>query len=102
MLLRYYPDLAELRICDLGGSRHFWEESNLDIHPGNISIVNISPDSTDAYRNTKSQQIPVILYDGKYIPVADKYYDLLICNSVLEHVSPGDRKDLCRDRKSVV
>jgi len=100
-LLRYYPNFADLRICDLGGSRHFWEESNLDVNPGNINIVNISSDTTDTYANTAFQHISVILYDGKYIPVADKYYDLLICNSVLEHVSRGDRENLCNEMRRV-
>lgn len=61
----------------------------------NISIYNISADETHAEKTgTEAGEIPVYLYDGKRIPVEDKHFDLLICNSVIEHVPPAERAAL--------
>jgi hypothetical protein len=100
-LLKYYPDIAGWRICDLGGSRHFWQESNLNVNPVNVTILNVSLGETDAYNNAAVQQIPVLLFDGRTIPSTDRSYDLVICNSVLEHVMPSDRENLCNEMRRV-
>ena len=100
-LLKRYPSLAEWKICDLGGSRHFWQESKLDLDLTKITILNISLDEVDAYGESSSQQIQTVLYDGRTIPFADGSYDLLICNSILEHVAPADRGNLCREMRRV-
>lgn len=86
-----FPDLARLKICDLGGSRHFWEKLGLDIPKENIVIYNISSDETESAGGGYGQ-IEVRLYDGTRVPVADGHYDLVICNSVIEHVPPAQRK----------
>lgn len=65
------------------GSRHFWEESGLPL--GSIVILNISHGETRAY-SEGYKGLSVILYDGEHIPADDCEYDLLICNSVIEHV----------------
>jgi hypothetical protein len=95
VLIDRYPEISQWRICDLGGSRHFWEESKVKVKPENVAIWNVSMGETDAYGETADQQIPIYLYDGRTIPCADKAYDLVICNSVLEHVPPGERESLC-------
>ena len=101
MLLEHYPDILSWRICDLGGSRHFWQESKLGVDPSNITILNVSLDETSAYNTSAFQQIPVLVYDGRAIPAADNSYDLLVCNSVLEHVLPNDRDSLCKEMRRV-
>lgn len=97
-LLTRYPNLASFKICDLGGSRHFWEESGLPL--GNIVILNISHGETHAYAEAY-RGLRVILYDGDHIPAADCEYDLLICNSVIEHVRPEKRVALCAEMRRV-
>ena len=42
ILKKIYPDFMNLKILDLGGSESFWIESNIDINPKNITILNIS------------------------------------------------------------
>ena len=101
LLLNRYPDIGEWTICDLGGSRHFWQESKLQVNPANITILNVSAGATEGYKDDENQQIPIILYDGRTIPCADKTYDLVICNSVLEHVTPEDRENLCNEIRRV-
>jgi len=100
-LLKHYPGLSDWKICDLGGSRHFWQESKLDVDPAKVVILNISLDEVDAYGDNSSQQIPTILYDGHTIPFPDRSYDLLVCNSLLEHVAPSDREGLCKEMRRV-
>lgn len=100
-LLARYPALAGWKICDLGGSQHFWQESRLDIDPRNIVIVNISLDEVAAYGADASLQIETVLYDGRQIPFPDSTFDLLVCNSLLEHVPPPLRGDLCGEMKRV-
>jgi hypothetical protein len=97
-LLRKYPNFEELKICDLGGSRHFWEESGL--HPGNVVILNVSHGATESYSG-KYDGVTITLYDGEHIPAADNEYDLLICNSVIEHVDPAKRAALCAEMRRV-
>jgi hypothetical protein len=45
--------------------------------------------------------IPIVIYDGRHIPVPDKHFDLLVCNSVLEHVPPDQRAALAREMRRV-
>lgn len=96
-----FPKIREYRICDLGGSRHFWEKVALDIPPGNITVFNISHSETGTFSDNAGDSITVVLYNGKQIPVADKEFDLLVCNSVLEHVSPDAREALVGEMRRV-
>jgi len=97
-LLQRYPNLANLKICDLGGSRHFWEESGLPL--GNIVILNVSEGETQAY-SEEYDGLKIALYDGRHIPAADDEYELLICNSVIEHVEPSQHAALCAEMRRV-
>ncbi|RYE60545.1 MAG: class I SAM-dependent methyltransferase [Hyphomicrobiales bacterium] len=96
-----FPEIFHSRICDLGGSRHFWEKLGIPVAPRNITIYNISADEAHAIDINASSQIPIIIYDGVHIPVADKHYDLLVCNSVLEHVPPAQRAALAKEMERV-
>jgi len=93
-LLKHFPDIRHMRICDLGGSRHFWDNLGLDVPRENITIFNISAGETGGLSGGTDDGIDFRLYDGRHIPVADNEFDLLICNSVLEHVPPDERKAL--------
>lgn len=99
-LLEQFPDLRTARICDLGGSRHFWEKLDLDVPRRNITIYNVSTDETEGTVDGHDG-IPVVLYDGKRIPVDDSHFDILICNSVLEHVPPDERAGLATEMRRV-
>jgi len=96
-----FPNIHALRICDLGGSQHFWEKLELSIRPQNITIYNISSDETQSIRKSDASRISVLIYDGTRIPAPDKSFDLLVCNSVLEHVPLQDRAALCQEMARV-
>jgi hypothetical protein len=100
-LLFRFPEIRSYQICDLGGSRHFWEKLNLEIPPEQITIFNISEGDTGSISDAAENDIRIILYDGQHIPVADGAFDLLICNSVLEHVSPEQRPGLAAEMRRV-
>ena len=100
-LLEHFPDIRRIRICDLGGSRHFWDNLGIDVPRKNITIFNISEGETQGVSGKKDDGIDFRLYDGKNIPAADNEFDLLVCNSVLEHVPPADRKALGKEMTRV-
>ncbi len=103
-LLQAFPDIARLKICDLGGSQHFWDKLGLDVPHDQITIYNISLAETQGIEDPAGQaagRIRVLIYDGQHIPEPDHSYDLLVCNSVLEHVPPTQRAALATEMKRV-
>jgi len=96
-----FPEIKRMRICDLGGSRHFWDKLNLDVSPENITIYNISSDETQGVGAAAASGIKVVLYDGHRLPVEDGSFDLLVCNSVLEHVPINQRTALVAEMHRV-
>jgi hypothetical protein len=100
-ILQRFPQIRQLRICDLGGSQHFWDKLDLGVPYQNITIYNISSAETQGVSANPAEQVRVEIYDGKHIPVADQSFDLLVCNSVLEHVPPEQRAALAREMKRV-
>ncbi|MBV5347439.1 methyltransferase domain-containing protein [bacterium] len=99
-----FPELGTYHICDLGGSRHFWEKLSIsDLIYKNITIYNISAGETQSIHSTGGicSDIKIVIYDGLKIPVADATFDLLVCNSVLEHVPPQHRAKLVIEMKRV-
>lgn len=100
-LLEEFPDILKLKICDLGGSQHFWDKLGLDVPCDQITIYNISAAETQGVDLAGHQRIRVLIYDGKHIPESDATFDLLICNSVLEHVPPAQRAALAIEMQRV-
>jgi len=96
-----FPSIRRMRICDLGGSRHFWDKLNLDVPRQNITIYNISKDETQGMDVAELGDIQVVLYDGQRLPVEDGSFDLLVCNSVLEHVPLQQRTALVAEMHRV-
>lgn len=96
-LLKHFPDMGELRICDLGGSRHFWEKLDIGVPHKNITIYNINDDETQALRTENYSDIEIRKYDGMTVPVGDNFFDLLICNSVIEHIPKPERAQIAKE-----
>jgi hypothetical protein len=100
-ILAQFPEIRGLKICDLGGSQHFWDKLGIDVPHDRITIYNISHTETQGIGPAGPQRIRVQIYDGKHIPESDSSYDLLICNSVLEHVPPAERAALATEMRRV-
>lgn len=98
---RQMPDLARLRVCDLGGSRHFWEAMPKDLVPSDLTLLNVADDGQSRSHTGAFDDLKVVLYDGQHIPYPDGHFDVLICNSVIEHVPLDQREQLCREIRRV-
>jgi hypothetical protein len=96
---RVFPDIDNRSIADIGGSLHFWSLVKSEMQPKQIIIYNIALDSQFDAANIGQGEgnIQATVYDGKHIPVSDKQIDILVCNSVIEHVPPRDRVGLARE-----
>jgi SAM-dependent methyltransferase len=96
---RFFPDIDDRSIVDVGGSLHFWKFVQSEIKPKQITIYNIALDRQFNPDNIgrETANIQATVYDGKHLPVNDKQIDILICNSVIEHVPPPDRVGLARE-----
>lgn len=105
LLARTFPDLATYRVCDLGGSRHFWLSASLGQRPRRVEVLNITMEAINAAGvgpgDTESDGFLFEIYDGATIPRAASFYDLLLCNSVLEHVPSADRMGLAKEMMRV-
>lgn len=95
------PDLPRLRVLDLGGSRHFWEQMPEDMIPADLTLLNIEDDGSARSHTGRLQHLKVELYDGTRIPYPDGHFDVLICNSVIEHVPPAQRAHFCSEVRRV-
>jgi hypothetical protein len=93
-----FPDLDKWNVLDLGGSLHLWEEVGSVLKPASLTILNIAKDGQSASGSGNAADFArIVLYDGRTIPFDDQEVDLLICNSVIEHVPPPERAGLARE-----
>lgn len=84
-------------VLDLGGSRHFWSNLPIDLSLKRVVIYNISHSETQAADGSLAAQIPIKLYDGHRLPEADASFDIILSNSVLEHVPLAQRAAFVRE-----
>ena len=91
------PEFTSLKICDVGGSRHFWEKLDPADVPKDLTLVNIRDDGQARSFTGSFGDVKVIVYDGDRLPFEDKSFDVAVCNSVIEHVPPAKRANLVRE-----
>ena len=101
ILKQTFPDVEKYRICDIGGSAHFWEKTGLKVNPDNITIYNISETEAGSININENNKYNIIIYDGNKIPENDYSYDLVLCNSVIEHVPVSQRQSLINEIRRV-
>lgn len=95
------PNFTSLKVCDVGGSRHFWEKQNAENVPSDLTLVNIRDDGQARSFTGAMDQFKVVLYDGETLPFPDKSFDVAVCNSVIEHVPLHLRANLVREIKRI-
>ena len=74
---RQFAVTSETRILDVGGSRSIWE------------LAPISPELTvvNLYGESVAGEAQYVRADGCSLPFSDKAFDIVFCNSVIEHLS---------------
>lgn len=93
-------DSETRKVVDVGGSQHFWATMPIDFGVKNIEIFNIDRSETGLTAGAASR-IPVRLYDGRRLPLLDQSVDLIVCNSVIEHVPMQNRASLVAEMRRV-
>jgi hypothetical protein len=100
-LLRLIPHFETCTVCDVGGSRHYWEKVSGILTPQSLVILNIRDDAQSISHDGSKSDDAIVLYDGVTIPYEDEAFDVVICNSVIEHVPTRDRANLVREIRRV-
>lgn len=101
--MQEFPNVNEFDVCDLGGSKHFWRSVDEVLRPRTIDVVNVESAALNAagVDELGSDRFRFILYDGYRLDCEDAHYDLVLCNSVIEHVAPPDRPGLAKEMRRV-
>jgi hypothetical protein len=83
-LLRIYPDIASYSVLDVGGRPFIWNllKEYYGVAPKRLVLLNM-PSETAL---PESESYSVKIADGRNLPYADKSFDLVFSNSVIEHV----------------
>jgi hypothetical protein len=90
-LAQQFPDLAEMSVIDLGGRASSWVQAA--VRPKHVHIVNLEGET-----GLEAGELPawaeVDFGDACDLPAAilGRRYDLVFCNSVLEHVGGHERR----------
>ncbi len=79
-----FPDLPAMRVLDLGGTPEFWR--NAPVTPADVTIVNLLDDAAD------EPWLTTIKGDACTTAWLEGTYDLVISNSLLEHVGGMQRR----------
>lgn len=96
-----FPGIEAMTVCDLGGSIHFWQKVGIRLAPDRLTILNVDDYVAGAVPGSDMPAYRVVIYDGQHIPFPDQHFDLLVSNSVIEHVPPAQRVALAAEMRRV-
>jgi hypothetical protein len=87
-----FPDIARMRVLDLGGTTKHWETSPL--RPQSVVVVNLQPYVSDA------DWIAAVQGDACAVPdeVRRQDFDLVYSNSLIEHLGGHARRATFADQ----
>lgn len=98
---QHFPDIDTMNVLDLGGSIHFWNIVQEVIDPARLTILNVTEGGSAQAESANDRGRLVMLYDGDTVPFPDDHFDLVICNSVIEHVPESGRAKLVSEIERV-
>lgn len=96
-ILDRFPQINGGIVIDIGGSLAFWKEVEDILRPSRILIYNIDDGRMKMGVASTNARIQLHLYDGLIVPQPDAAADIVICNSVIEHVPPHLRAGLAAE-----
>ncbi|MDQ6616498.1 MAG: class I SAM-dependent methyltransferase [Actinomycetota bacterium] len=84
-LLERFPDFADMRVLDLGGTPHSW--ASVPVHPAELTLINLGKYETN-------DRVRCILGDACDPPpeLDELTFDFIYSNSVIEHVGGYHRR----------
>lgn len=91
-----FPEIQGGTVIDIGGSLLFWQTVGDILRPARVIIYNVT-ESRMVMGLKDAGRIEMHLYDGHTIPQPDDFADVVICNSVIEHVAPENRDRLASE-----
>jgi hypothetical protein len=92
-LNRRFPDLADMRVIDLGG--YYWNWVSAPVQPKNVVVVNLD---TKRFPGEPSW-VESVTADACELPaeIFERAFDLVYSNSLLEHVGGYSRRKALAD-----
>jgi hypothetical protein len=83
--LRTFPLRPHHRVLDVGGYADFWRNARAN---AKITVLNLDAQQ----ESSESLQISTVVGDGTRLEYADKSFDLVFSNSVIEHLGTFERQ----------
>tara|TARA_B100000780_G_scaffold275495_1_gene242196 strand:- start:185 stop:817 length:633 start_codon:yes stop_codon:yes gene_type:complete len=96
-----FPQITGSIVVDIGGALPFWRSVGHILKPSKVIIYNISRNRMAMGYQESEDYIETHLYDGNQVPLEDGYADLVLCNSVIEHVPREARANLASEIKRI-
>lgn len=87
---------------DLGGSLYFWKiAQSINLPLPRLTIINLYPPSRREKEFLQDINASWLVADGRVLPFPDQSFDVVFCNSVIEHLSnfPNQQQfadEICR------
>lgn len=97
LILERFPEINGGIVIDVGGSLAFWRSVEHILRPARVIIYNIAMDNITLGMEHREDYIELHVYDGRTIPQPDGFADVVICNSVIEHVPLSLRANLAAE-----
>lgn len=85
---RRFPEIAEMRVLDVGGTAAFWHAA--PVRPAALTILNVDPQSAP-WDGNRSRAIVGDACE-RQAELDGERFDLVVCNSVLGFVGGHDRR----------
>ena len=84
VFIKHFPDLAQMNVLDLGGEPKFWRAAA--VRPERVTLVNLR------YKDPGEPWMRLVVGDAcSHAPQLESY-DLVVSNSLLEHVGGAARR----------
>lgn len=100
-ILEHFPQINGSVVIDIGGSLTFWQTVEDILRPQRVLVYNIHEGRMTMGAEATDERVELHFYDGSRIPQDDNAAEVVICNSVIEHVPLGQRATLANEVRRV-